>query len=127
MKSKFESMLREYQGIPLDLKELSLYDQQALEFFMNEELVDNPFMNFSFNHDISVATENYQKMTLPGSSMTAFMIWCAAKSLCSIRQLSWRKLGDAWYEFKNLPFYMPIATGLESRLVTPLLRNISNS
>lgn len=127
MSSQLESLIEEYEGKPLHLGALGTFDQTVLNFFVNNDYVDDPFVDASLTHDISAAAKNFEslKNTHPKASFTAFLLWCAAKSLLEIRPLSWRFLNGTWYELQNPPFFMPIQTGNpEARLTATILKNI---
>ena len=127
MYSQLQLLLDKYDGKTLDLGELSDFDQKILGFFVNSDYVDDPFIDVSLTHDISCAVKNFAliKSTYQEASFTAFLFWCAAKSLLEIRALNYRFFNNNWYEINNLPFFMPIQTGnKEARLAATVLNNI---
>jgi chloramphenicol O-acetyltransferase type A len=122
-------LLDSYEATPLRVDELPPFDQAALGFFCNSDLVDDPLIDFSFLLNIDDAKRAFdaKHQTTPGATFTAYLLWAAATSLANNRRLNWRKCGDTWYELGNPPFYMPIATGQASRLASTVLTNVKGS
>ena len=121
-------LLDECEAVPLDLESLPAFDRDALSFFIRNDVVDDPFIDFSFREDISCAHLQFLKMKerLPNATFTAFLFWCAAKSLCETRHTNFRHINGIWYELKNPPFFMPFETGGESRLGSAVFKNVKN-
>jgi chloramphenicol O-acetyltransferase type A len=127
---QLEALIDEYEGKPLPLGQLTAFDQTMLNFFVNSDFVDDPYIDVSLIHDISAAARNFDviKALYRESTFSAFLLWSAAKSLLEIRHLNWRYFNNSWYEFNNLPFFMPIQTGNdEARLASVILKNIKYS
>lgn len=121
-------LLEECKAQPLNLDEISSFDKEALLLFTNEDVFDDPYIAFSFDHDISIAKLTYTglKEKIPSATFTSFLLWCAAKSLCENRQANFRLVQGQWYELFNPPFFMPVATGNASRLASIGLKNLKN-
>lgn len=124
-----QPMLEEYEGSLLSLETLSEHDRKMLDFFLDKDIVDDPFLDFNFSQDLTSANTTFEKLKTqsPDATFTSFLIWCSAKSLCQVRNLNWRKFEDRWYEFKNPPFYMPVSTGKASRLTQVIFKKVAQS
>lgn len=83
MNASLNQLLDTYGGRPLDVANLPQFDQDALQLFTSEEIIDNPFLDFTFQHDITQAEETFSriKAQIPHASFTAYLVWASAKSI----------------------------------------------
>jgi chloramphenicol O-acetyltransferase len=114
------------EAVRLDLNTITSFDRDALPFFINEELISDPFVDASFRCDITKAKHTFagHKARLKDATFTGFIFWCAIKALSSVRQANFRIWRGHWYELKNPAFFMPIATGDEFRLASTIMQNV---
>ncbi|WP_018691843.1 hypothetical protein [Algicola sagamiensis] len=123
---QLQEVLEKYQGEKLDLQKLSQYEQWALPFFHQENMVANPYLSITLDVNLTTARQVYEQdfQEVPGASFQAYIVWQLMKALHQEWTFSTRKIGNDWYVFKNLPVYFPIAIGGDARFKDALIENV---
>jgi chloramphenicol O-acetyltransferase len=112
-----------YGGRPLDVSKLNSYDKWALNYFSDRRVVVDPNCEITIQLDITDAERFYRaKMaSTPGASLTAYLTWSLLRAIAKHPCFSWRSVNGKWYEFGDLPVFIPVSTGKENRFQDVLI------
>ena len=115
-----------YQGSPLNMDSLSEYQQWALPFFHNEDIIKNPKLSMTLQLELSEARNCYEQsfQQVPNASFQAYLVWNLAKALAQEWTFSTREIEGQWYSFKNLPLYFTVAVGGPQRFKEVLINDV---
>ncbi len=121
-----EQIQTRFRGSKLDLTSLSRYEQWALTFFPDSTHITDSCVDMTVQVDITDALQRYRTSSLATEgSFTARLTWALTLAACDVECFCWRRLGDSWYRFENLPLFFPVATGRKERFGEVLLENVS--
>lgn len=109
--------ITKYNGRKLTEADRSTYEKWALDFFHQKESVQDPYLQITLQLDItkaySVYTGKYEHNQ--EASFTSYLMWHIVHAAQYHPCLRYRKIGDEWYIFDQLPLYAPIAIGGDAR------------
>src|SRR3990167_761893 len=119
-------ILKEFQGTPLKLKELSSYERWALTFFHNEEEILDPNVGLTLQLDITDIEKQYREKycNTDGASLTAYLYWGLIQAMKKHPCFFWRKIGKTWYHFKSPPLAFIIYVGGKERYNDIMIENV---
>ncbi|GJM63453.1 CatA-like O-acetyltransferase [Persicobacter diffluens] len=122
-----EELLKQYQGRALSQEEISSYERWSLDFFHNKAFVNEPNLQMTLQLDITEALKTYkdQYNNVPEASFTAYLMWHLVQTMKSHPAFRYRKIGDQWYLFDNLPLFSPIAIGGDIRFTEITVDNVA--
>ena len=117
-----------YQGSPLQADSLSEYQQWALPFFHNQQIIKNPNLSMTLQLELGEARSTYEQnfQRTPKASFQAYLVWNLVKALAQEWTFSTREIEGQWYLFKNLPLYFTIAVGGEARFKEVLINDAAH-
>ncbi len=123
-----EELLKKFDGKKLDVSLLSQYENWALNFFHNKEFITNPNLELNLTLDLTLAEKNYRDVFSKdkGASFSAFLIYALMQTCKKYPAFSYRQINGAWYEFKNLPVFIPVAVGGKERFKDFIIENVMN-
>ncbi len=120
-----QNLLQEYSGHLLDLKSLSDYDQASMTYFTDQKTTRQPRLSISFPLDVTRIHSTFTKMTKISGTFTGYLTWGLLATMRLHPHLSWRFMNGMWYEFDDLPLFIPVATALPgNRFVSVTLEHI---
>jgi chloramphenicol O-acetyltransferase type A len=119
-------LLDKYSGVLLDEEVLSSYEKFALQLFHDKEVVANPNLELTVQLDITDATRVYKDRIKdsPGATMTAYISWCLIQAMKRHDCFTFRRVGEKWYSFDNLPLFFPVAVGGMERFGDVLMEDV---
>ncbi|NEP14692.1 MAG: hypothetical protein F6K14_31750 [Symploca sp. SIO2C1] len=96
----------------------------ALEHFIDETKILNPYLDITLKLDLTDAEKNYQdNFQNEYSTFTSFLIWKLLKALKKHPPFWWRYINEKWYQVNNPPLFYPIAVGGKSRFGEIVINN----
>ncbi|MEL6535496.1 MAG: CatA-like O-acetyltransferase [Bacteroidota bacterium] len=118
--------LDRYAGRKLDMDSLSSYEQWALPFFHQQDVVKEPHLQMTLQLDITEALAYYRAEVkgMPGATFTAYLIWHLSQTTSRHPCFRYRCIEGEWYVLDNLPVFTPIAIGGDARFSETLLENV---
>ncbi|NES46358.1 hypothetical protein [Moorena sp. SIO2C4] len=117
--------LDKYDAIPLDTDQYkNSYVGWALDFFIDETKVINPYLDITLRLDLTDAENNYNdNFKNDYSTFTCFLIWKLLKALKKHPPFWWRFINQKWYQINNPPLFCPTAVGGEVRFAEMIINN----
>jgi chloramphenicol O-acetyltransferase type A len=113
---------------PLAESEKSTYLRWALDFFTDESVAQDPFVDITLQLDVSQAFEKYQELkkgSVGATSFFSFLLWNLAQTLQNHLCFKMRKINGEWVVLENAPIVTPVAVGGDLRFSEMLLCNVS--
>ncbi|NEO13965.1 MULTISPECIES: hypothetical protein [unclassified Moorena] len=117
--------LDKYDAIPLDTDQYkNSYVGWALDFFIDETKVINPYLDITLRLYLTDAETNYNdNFKNDYSTFTCFLIWKLLKALKKHPSFWWRFINDKWYQINNPPLFCPTAVGGKARFLPIIINN----
>ena len=119
-------LIDRYDGVLLDQEALSSYEKFALTLFHNKDVIADPNLEVTVQLDITDAARVYKDrmQKSSGATMTAYLSWCLIRAMKKHACFSFRRVGEQWYRFENLPLFFPVAVGGKERFGEVLLEGV---
>ncbi|ANQ51401.1 hypothetical protein MY04_4057 [Flammeovirga sp. MY04] len=126
---EIQELLDRFGGKKIDKASLSSYEQWSVDFFHQKDIVREPNLQMTLQLDITEGYTYYQDQLKEkdGASFTAYLMWCLVKTMDKHPYFRYRKLGNEWYIFDNLPTFSPIAVGGDKRFSEIMVEDPINS
>jgi chloramphenicol O-acetyltransferase type A len=120
-----KELLTRYDGSPIDIEQLSDYEQSIMKFFHDRKYIDNPHIQMTLQFDITEGDRVYRKAfaTHPDASLTAYLTWRLLQTVNNYPALNYRHIDGQWYKFNNLPLFFNVARKDNTRLQDVVIEN----
>lgn len=117
--------LDKYEARLLDTnKYQNSYIGWALDFFIDETQILNPYLDITLRLDLTRAEINYKNnFQNEHSTFTCFLIWKLMQAIKKHPCFSWKIINDRWYQINNPPLFFPVAVGGEARFGEIIIDN----
>src|SRR5581483_3165131 len=121
-------ILKQFDGIEVDLSALGAYEKWALSFFHDAAKAPNPELTFTLQLDITKAMATYKKHyeLSKDASFSAFLIWKLVQTLRGHECFNYRLIEGKWYLLRNPPVFIPVATGKKDRFREVFFENVAH-
>jgi chloramphenicol O-acetyltransferase len=97
----------------------------SLDFFTDQEVLQNPYVDITLQLEVSNAYALYQKQAVKESSFFAFLVWHFMQTLKNHLSFKLRLVNDTWYIIHNPPIFIPVAIGGHLRFSELVLNNVT--
>lgn len=124
-----DEILKKYSGSKLSVEKTTCYERWAMSYFHDESIVSDPYLAMTLQLDLSQARNTYESdyRDTAGASFQAYLVWNLARALKSEWIFNTRNIEGTWYQFDNLPIFMPTAIGGELRFKDVILNDVASS
>lgn len=123
-KEKLQEMLTRYKGEVIDVSSLPAYTQFCFNIFVDERDSRDPYLALSASIDVTDSMQIYMlNREKVNESFACIITWFIASSLFKQPACGIRYIDGVWYQFNNLPLFIPIATGRDSSMVNVFVEN----
>jgi chloramphenicol O-acetyltransferase len=121
---RLQKFLDDFKGKLIEPRELTHYQKSACSFFTNQEQVSEPRVEITTHIDITEAYHTYQTYyQTENATFTAYVKWMFLKAMQGT-PFCWRYINGLWYEFKNLPLEVSVATDDNRQQLLYFLYNV---
>ncbi|MDO6387316.1 CatA-like O-acetyltransferase [Uliginosibacterium sp. 31-12] len=115
--------LQAWSARPLSSAEREGYLDWALDFFTDETVAQDPFVDITLQLDVTEAHAAYRAQSLAGLSFFSFLIWHLAQAMQGQPDFQLRRFHTEWWVLENAPIVVPVAIGGAQRFTELLLEN----
>ena len=125
MRTELSTLIEHWSARPLTEAESKGYLDWSLDFFTDNSVEQDPFVDITLQLDVTRAYAAYQAARVEGLSFFSFLVWHLARAMQGNLGFKLRKIEGKWWVLDNAPIVTPIAVGGEARFTELLLKDAS--